>query len=209
MSRKIDIYQDPFGYGKMFKKKSFEFEPGVTVFVGCNGYDKTTLMRIVKEDLSRAHVPTISFDNVSEGGSNARSKMAFYNNFEFVANSMCSSEGENIVMNLGNIAREVGRFVAKNPNAKELWILLDAIDSGFSIDNILDVKELLFKTVLEDSNNQGKEIYILVSANSYEMAHGERCLDVRSLKYRTFKTYDAYRKYVIKCSKIKNGELKA
>ena len=41
MSRKIDIYQDPFGYGKMFKKKSFEFEPGVTVFVGCNGYGKT------------------------------------------------------------------------------------------------------------------------------------------------------------------------
>lgn len=207
MSRKIKIYQDPFGQGKMFKKKFFEFEPGVTVFVGCNGYGKTTLMRNIKEELNRQKVPVISFDNVSEGGSHARGKMAFYNNFEFVATSMCSSEGENIIMNLGNTARMIGRFIADNPNAEELWILLDAIDSGFSIDNIIDVKELLFKTVLQDKENAPKEIYILVSANSYEMAHGERCLDVRTMKYRTFKTYDAYRKFVLKCSAIKNGEV--
>lgn len=207
MSRKIKIYQNPFGDGKMFKKKYFEFETGVTVFVGCNGYGKTTLMRNVKEELSRSKIPVISFDNVSDGGSNARSKMAFYNNFEFVATSMCSSEGENIVMNLGNIAREIGHFVAKNPEEKELWILLDAIDSGFSIDNIIEVKEFLFKTVIEDAHNRGRDIYILVSANSYEMARGERCLDVRSMKYRTFKTYDAYRKYVIKCSQVKNGDV--
>lgn len=42
------------------------------------------------------------------------------------------------------------------------------------------------------------EVYIVVSANSYEMASGEQCLDVWSGKYITFEDYEDYRRYILK-----------
>ena len=78
---------------------------------------------------------------------------------------------------------------------------MDAIDSGLSIDNIVDIKEYLFKTVLE--NNFGKEIYILVVAKEYEMARGENCFDVRNGKYIKFKDYENYRNFVLKSKEWK------
>ena len=86
--------------------------------------------------------------------------------------------------------------------SNERWILLDAIDSGLSIDNIVDVKEYLFKTILE--NNFGKEIYILVVANEYEMARGEDCFDVHNGKYVKFTDYEDYRNFVLKSKEWKD-----
>ena len=59
--------------------------------------------------------------------------------------------------------------------------MLDAVDSGLSVDNIVDVKEQLFKTILE--YNYGNEIYIVISANEYEMARGEQCFDVYNYNF--------------------------
>ena len=77
-------------------------------------------------------------------------------------------------------------------------ILLDALDSGLSIDNIQEVKQYLFQPIKEDCEKANKKLYLIVVANSYEMAREENCLDVISLKYRNFKTYEAYKSFVLK-----------
>lgn len=91
---------------------------------------------------------------------------------------------------------------------KERWILLDAVDSGLSVDNIIDLKEQLFKTILEEYNF-GNEIYILISANEYEMARDEQCFDVYNGKYITFKDYEEYRKFILESKKWKEQRSEA
>lgn len=204
MSRKIKLWEDPHDMGyNLYTKKSVTIKNGVTVLVGCNGIGKSTLLHNIRTILKNVDIPYIEFDNLHDGGSQSRSRAGFYGDMDFLATSLCSSEGENIVMNMGRIAGQIGNFINKNPDNKELWILLDAIDSGLSIDNIVDIKEYLFKTILEDKRSTDREIYIIVSANEYEMARGEQCLDVYNMKYVKFKDYEEYRKLVLDSRKWK------
>ena len=206
MGRKFKIYKDPYGVGlNMYSKSSITIKPGVSVLVGTNGAGKTSLLRHLKEELNRKKIPYVYFDNLTDGGGHARSKAGFYGDMNFLMTSFVSSEGENIVMNLGKTAAEIGRMAKlyANSDEKELWILLDAIDSGLSVDNVVDIKEYLFKTILEDDRCKDKDVYIIVSANEYEMARGEECIDVQNMKYRRFKTYEAYRKYILKSKELK------
>lgn len=226
MSRKFKLPKDYFGEGiELWKKRAITINPGVTVLVGCNGIGKTSLLHYIKNQLKKENIPCILFDNLHEGGSNARSEAAYHEDFGLLSSLMSSSEGESIVINMGILASKLRHFVEtgddgdkisklamvfakhngekteKHKESNERWILLDAIDSGLSIDNIVDVKEYLFKTILE--NNFGKEIYILVVANEYEMARGEDCFDVRNGKYIKFKDYEDYRNFVLKSKEWK------
>ena len=204
MSRQFKIEKDYYCNGdNLYTKGAVTFKPGVTVLVGCNGLGKTTLLHEIEHQLNQSGVHCIKYDNLVDGGANARSRAGFYGEMSFLATSMCSSEGENIVMNIGRVAGRIGRLVKTDPDSKEIWILLDAIDSGLSTDNVVEVKELLFKTILEDIRNEEKDIYIVVSANAYEMARGERCLDVRNLKYRKFRNYEQYRNFILETKKQK------
>lgn len=227
MGRKIKLWEDPYGEGNLYTKKSVTIKPGLTVLVGCNGIGKTTFLNNIQEQLKKQDIPCIMFDNLNDGGSNARSNAAYHEDFSFVATSMQSSEGENIVLNIGRLASRLGYFVkngidysTKNKFAEALktiinneeddqklipnerWILLDAVDSGLSIDNIVEIKRDLFDTMLKF--NFDNEIYIIVSANEYEMANGENCLDVYNMKYVKFKDYDEYRELILRSNKDKN-----
>ena len=229
MSRKFILERDYYDEGfNLYKKKTITIKPGVTVLVGCNGIGKSTLLRQIKDNLKKENVPYITFDNLKDGGGHAVSEASFYGNFGFMATAMCSSEGENIVMNMGNLAARLREFVDKGEDPKEKmhiklaksireingeeidepeipkerWILLDAVDSGLSVDNIVDIKEQLFKTILE--YNYGNEIYIVISANEYEMARGEQCFDVYNGKYLTFRDYEEYRNLVLQSKEWKN-----
>ena len=229
MSRKFELIKDYYDEGfKLYKKKTIEIKPGVTILIGCNGIGKTTLLKQMKSNLKKENIPYVSFDNLHEGGSRAVSKASFYGNFGFMATAMCSSEGETIVMNISNLAVRLGQFVKNGEDPEESkhtklvrsiaaldgekveepeipnerWILLDAIDSGLSVDNIVDIKEQLFKTMLE--HNFGNEIYIVISANEYEMARGEQCFDVYNGKYVKIKDYEEYRNLVLQSKEWKN-----
>lgn len=227
MSRKFKIEPDWYGEEiKMYKKKTITLEEGVTVLVGCNGIGKTTLLEQLKQRLTKAKIPVLSFDNLHEGGSKSMSSAAFNGDWAFAATAMASSEGENIVMNVGQLASILRHFIETGevckhgdriqrafaravwgekhemPESKERWILLDAIDSGLSVDNVIDIKEQLFKTILEHKGD--KEVYIVITANAYEMARGEQCFDVYHGKYVKLKTYEAYRKLILKTRDIKN-----
>lgn len=84
------------------------------------------------------------------------------------------------------------------PNKR--WLLFDAIDSGLSIDNVIDIKEYLFKTILEDA----VKTYIIVSSNAFEFANNESCLDTHTGKYIHFENYDKYKDFILKSKEIKN-----
>ena len=152
---KIPIVRDPYEPKEyLYTKKEFEFKPGVTVLVGCNGCGKTTLLHQIKDYLKSKKVPVLSFDNLHDGGSNARSEAAAMNDFTFLATASFSSEGENIVMNVGRLAKNLRPFIQTGESqnrgdrlckafARAVWgdqeepevpnerlLLLDAIDSG-------------------------------------------------------------------------------
>lgn len=202
MSRTFNVEKNPYDIGNLYTSNKFTFEPGLTVLVGCNGCGKSTLLKTVKSQLEKDNIPVVYFDNLTQGGRAAREKQAFFGNMEFLATSLVSSEGENIVMNMGNTARLMGKLVRENPNAKELWFLLDAIDSGLSIDNIVDIKKYLFDTVFE--NNEDKDVYIVVSANEYELCNGEKCMDTVNGRYISFADYNEYREFILNSKKLKD-----
>ena len=228
--RKFEIETKPYGEERIYLRKSVEIKPGVTVLVGCNGSGKTTLMQWMRTDLRKREIPYIKFDNLHDGGSKAISAALFHEDFALAATSTCSSEGENISMNIVQLSKKVAHFMKygvvedkfsslnklmdeiardedeaipeeKEP-VKERWILLDAIDSGYSIDNILDLKEYCLKPVLE--HGYGNEVYIIISANSFEMANGEQCLDVYNGEYVTFKDYGEYKEFILKTRERKD-----
>ena len=144
---------------------------------------------------------------------------------------MCSSEGENINMNIGGLAKKLKEFMVtgrisdrftrigdafarysgekeyETPETKERWLLLDAIDSGFSIDNVIEAKDF-FKMVINDFADHGYELYIVVSANEYELANGEDCFDVMNGKYVQFKNYDDFKKFIMKSREKKDKRYK-
>lgn len=201
--REFIIFKDYCDIGcNIYKNDIITINSGLTVLVGCNGMGKSTLIKQLQQQLKKARIPVISFDNLTEGGSHSVSEASFYNDWGFVSTSMQSSEGENIIMNLGKLASKIGTFVRNNKGVSEIWIFLDAIDSGLSVDNVVDVKECLFKTIFEDNPNT--DVYIIASANEYELARDENCFDVYNGKYIQFKNYEDYRNFILDTRKIKD-----
>ena len=197
--RKFQIERDPYEEEEyLYNKEEIEFQPGTTVLVGPNGCGKTTLINTIKYKLEKQKIPFVKYDNVHDGGSNSRSKAGFYGDIEFLATSLMSSEGQEIVINMGKIAGIIGTEFRKAAakGEKEFWVLLDAVDSGLSIDNVVDLKEYLFGTIYEHAGDV--EIYILVVANAFEMCRDEKCFDVKAGEYLEFADYEDYREFVLK-----------
>lgn len=202
MSRTFAIEREPFDEGqKIFQRSSITVKPGVTVLVGCNGSGKTTMLHQIEHQLKEAEETYLLYDNLHDGGHNAMGRFGFYSDITSLATMFTSSEGEQIMTVLGEQATSIGRLAARNKD-RELFILMDAVDSGFSIDNICELKEFLFQTVMED---HPKDVYIICTANSYEMARGEDCIDVIRCKHRKFQDYEEYRSFILE-TKTEKGK---
>ena len=88
MGRKFKIDNDAYGEGiKMYNKATIELVPGVTVLVGCNGAGKSTLLKQLYGIVQKENIPCVMFDNLKDGGGNARSKAEFYGDITFLATS--------------------------------------------------------------------------------------------------------------------------
>lgn len=208
MSREFKLIKDYYDMGwNLYNKAKVTIESGVTVLVGCNGSGKTTLLHQVKHQLEEQKILFVHFDNVFDGGSHAADRALFYGNMDFLAQNVMSSEGEKINQNMGEIAAQCGRTMTKalKNGCKEVWLLLDAVDSGLSVDNIVDLKADLFDVMIKDGNSKGIEVYIVIVANEYEVARGENCLDVYNCKYVKFDDYEAYRNFVLDSRKAKDS----
>lgn len=213
-TRTIKTWRNPYDAGfSTTRATKVTFAKGITVLVGCNGAGKTTLLNNIESKLKKDHIPVFNYSN-----ENARSdiitKASFYGNFDIIAASKCSSEGENVSLCFGQKLKEIRHFIATgktissrpffvnddasdSPESSERWILIDAVDSGYSIDNILDLKAV-FGYMQDDAKKHGVDLYIIVSTNAYEFANNETCLDVITGKPIRFDSYDDYKKFVIK-----------
>lgn len=228
MSRIINTWRDPYDAGfSTCRKKQIEINPGVTVLVGCNGSGKTTLLHNIKECVKKENIPVFYYDNEKDGGRNSISESMFYDDFSFATTALCSSEGENISMNLGKIASRLRAFIKTgddgdammksfqkifsldnndnkdNEILNERWILLDAMDSGFSIDNVIEMKDF-FDLVIKDAKEFGIELYIVISSNEHELAHESKCFDVMEGKYIQFVSYEDYKKFILRTREKKD-----
>lgn len=201
----IQIEKDPYDFGvNLFPKKNVTFEPGVTVLVGCNGSGKTTLLKELASFLRKEHIPYLKYSNMTEGGSSASGYYGFYGMTDMLARDMLSSEGERLFYNFGELAvRKMAKFIRDEDDSgsNERWILLDAIDSGSSIDLIKEMKDL-FQLVIDD--NKQREIYIIVGANSFEMTRDVNALVLRNFSNKVFKTYGSFEKEIMKSKEKKN-----
>ena len=226
IEKDIKTWRNPYDCGfSTTRLKNIIIKSGITILVGCNGAGKTTLIKNITEQLKKENTPYYVFDNLYSGGKKSISKMVDSNNIEKAALMLSSSEGENIANNICDILEKARCFIKtgdsdvyktnkilkflKNINqdeepiiSNERWFLFDAIDSGYSIDNIVEFKEILNLMIL-DSKKMNKDLYIIISANSYEMANNENCFDVMSGKYIRFKDYNEYKKFIIKTRKRK------
>ena len=203
MSRKFKLQPEAYEEGtKLFDKQEITLEPGVTVLVGCNGAGKTTMLRQIRDQLKAEDARFHWFDNHSEGDTRAIDRFMLGHNMTAFATMAFSSEGERITIVLHEQAAKMGQLVQK-AGSDDVFILMDAVDSGFSIDNVSYLKEGLFDLIIKDHASKGGQVYIIVTANSYEMARGEDCIDVMNCEHLRFADYEEYRSFIIASSKKK------
>ena len=203
MGRKFKIDKNPYDERELYKKQFITLNPGVTVLTGCNGSGKTTLLRLLEDKLHVLKIPFLHYNNLLHGGNNAMQAALDRNMISLLAGMAFSSEGERISINIAQTAKRIGKMIADHPDSKEFWILFDAVDSGLSIDNICELKNL-FEFIIE--RNQSSDIYIVISANEYEMCRGENCFDVTNCKYIKFGDYEEYRTFILDSRKAKDSE---
>lgn len=192
---------DPNGTGEiLFSKTKANIKPGLTVLVGCNGSGKTTFLRLVRKQLDKKKIPYVNFDNYTQGHTNAMSERLLVNDFQGLALLAFHSEGERIVDSLGLTVSKIGRAVRSAQNDSDMFVLLDACDSGLSADQIVDLKDC-FKFIIQDAKDKNVRVYILMASNTFETAYCERSLDVSTFTEYCFTSYEAYRDFIIHTSR--------
>lgn len=201
--RTFKVYRDYHDIGcDILAKDEITIKPGLTVLVGCNGAGKSTLIHQLCDILECERTPYVEYNNLRDGGDHAMGWAGHCGNYKKVATMALSSEGENIVINLGDFAKKIGEFVKGKPAGSQIWVFFDALDSGMSIDNIEETKAF-FRFVQETDSD--KEFYFIVAANEYEMARKEQCFDVNAGEYVTFADYEEFRRFVLKSREIKDA----
>lgn len=229
MARTFHTWRDPYDIGvSMTTPKEITIEEGLTILVGCNGCGKSTLLKNIKAELKKDKTPYYFFDNLKSGGNSSMGPLLYHGNIGMLATIATSSEGENINNHLSMIAQSLSYFILhgkmendRDPitgypktfhfsndeeeqpvTSNERWILFDAIDSGFSIDNVIEFKETC-KLIIEHAKQNNKQVYIVAAANEYELAANEQCFDVMKGKPITFPSYASYKKFILKTAENK------
>lgn len=216
----LKTWRDPYDEGfNVCSKKEIQFQEGLTVLVGCNGYGKTTTLHNLREQLRKGNIPWFEFDNQKDGRRSTMDSALFHGNFGLLSSLVMGSEGECISISFSAVASQLGDFIKTGKNKQNMFanifgdekevssnqrfILLDAVDSGYSIDNVIDLKEV-FNLIIQEAHKHNKEIYIIISCNEYELANGENCMDIGNGKYIRFKDYDDYKKFILNTRKKKD-----
>jgi len=225
---KVKIWRDPYDCGvNITKKREIDFPTGLTILVGCNGAGKSTLLHNIKEFCGSNNFPCIGYDNLHDGGHHSLSTALYFGNFSEGSLLLSSSEGECVKINASRFLNGLKEFVqngfeedfgyrfakhglgvdlAENLNKDVRVILLDALDSGLSVDSLVELREAL-DALNSDIENTGLEYYLFVTANEYELTVNHRCLDVESGQFVTFSDYNDYRNFIVNSRKKKEDRI--
>ena len=223
---RIKTWRDPYESGfSPTRPKEISIEEGLTVLVGCNGAGKSTLLLNIKDEMKKQKIPYHLYDNLKDGNSTSIAEAFFFGDSELGAALCYSSEGEAIKINFGQLSTKFKRFLkdgffdtkgnrlarifqeeSEEEVSNKRVLLFDAVDSGLSVDSIIEIKSV-FDLILQDAKKFGIEMYIIISANEYELARGSNCFDVNEGKYVAFADYEDYRSFIIKSRKKKEKRI--
>ena len=207
---KIKLTGDPYDDDRMFwKKKKIQLRPGLTSVIGCNGIGKSTLFANIKNELGGKGVPFIMFDNLgTKGGQGSvytllsaavggfKGEVADdYANLDYALSVWSSSEGERIAAAMERFKHDIIDKMFEYADYGEFWILLDALDSGLSVDMIEIIRENMLRPLLSGGPD-GMEIYILISSNSYELSENTDCFSLARCKYVNIRNYQSFCKEI-------------
>lgn len=205
--RNFTVWKDFYGLKyDMYKTDFVTLESGLTVLSGCNGAGKTSLILQLQQELEKQGIMNLTYNDVIHGRNRAMDDaLNVKYDIKLLGILATSSEGEQLYHNLAEFARKIGDAVRRcaKINKRELWIFLDASDSGLSIDKIEELKKFI-RMVLDDAAKSKIDMYFVVAANEYEMCRGEQCYYLPDMEYKEFKTYDDYRQAILDSRKYKD-----
>lgn len=181
----------------LHKGFNLTLNPGFTAIVGPNGAGKTTLISQIKQYAHENNIKTWSYSNVTDGGETAMSRYVMNGDIHALASAWCASEGEKLIQNFANRINKMGTLIRKSvKDNSPLIILLDAIDSGLSINKTRELRDFIKMIETTDLNTE-HQIYIIMAANQYELVKEPTdCVHARSGKHLTFKTYSKYANFI-------------
>ena len=210
---KIRVY-DPDKYYDNDKGRNITINiaPGYTCLVGPNGVGKSTMLEQIRDILRQEKdsetglhkYEVVYYDNLHDGGSKQFGMWMMNGMFEKIAAITSSSEGEGIIYNITEFAMQCGvatkKCIEKN---RTLIILIDGLDSGTSIDKIYKFKSEFIDTIIDHCSQSNVEAYIIATANNYAMIDDEivDCIFAKNGKHMKFKTYNSFRKFILKNAK--------
>lgn len=214
------VYKDPIEEGQyIYKKSKFWLKPGVTCLIGCNGSGKTTLFNSIydimqmndgKSDNDKTKLSDVKYlrlNNYNHGPKELMQEAMFIGDMSTVISQAQSSEGEQIVGWLCKYASSLGTNVRLLEKGSHLIVSFDAIDSGLSYDNIVDVRNHLFSPMLDDAKKRGIKLYILVATNTYALCDDASYdkMFIHNFKHIKINSYKSFIKYVTKSREIKDN----
>lgn len=180
--------EDIYGLHKGF---DLTLKPGFTALVGPNGAGKTTLLSQLKTYANQNNIPVWHYSNKIEGKHMADAA-ALKNRLDFVAASLTASEGEQVAMHFGEAIKDLRGFIREASGP--VFILLDAVDSGASIDRARELRKF-FDLIIDTEAD--REVYIIMAVNHFELARNADCVHARTGEHMTFPDYETYARFIL------------
>ena len=175
-----------------------EIKPNqITVLVGRNGYGKSSFLKSLEEYTKQKKIPCLSWDDMNYGRENGKNRLTINGNMKQLAMMAFHSEGETIMSSFSYFFQRI-RHTVQTTKKKQIFLLVDQIDSGLDIHQINLIKNVFRDTIIPDIEKHGITAFVVLTANSFEMVNNEDCLDPVTGKHHTFKTLAEYQTYIDK-----------
>ena len=193
---------------KLYARKQFTLLPGLNSLVGCNGSGKTTFIdHFLIPALMKDKIEYYKYNDRRNGGSMLMDRMLNVDDDMYgLVRMTLSSEGERIVVGLEKVITALPSFFKEN-KGKPAYLILDAIDSGMSVDEIIEIRELLLDIIIPDAKARfDVDLYIVIAANNYEWCNDERIhnIDITNAKILNLRSYEQYKDQILKSRQFKN-----
>lgn len=196
---------DPNNIGRnLYKDQYALFTPNeINTLIGCNSSGKSTMLRKIEEILYTNGFPYILYDNIDNSfkwlHERIHESIHYRNLSEGEVIAKASSKYINVLTDIivGTIIRD--KKFRKYRDLDNIFLLLDSIDTGYSIDNILNLTGILNGLICLAKKNK-KRLYIIAAANNFEFIQGNRSWDVQASKEIFFNKYEEYKQRIIETS---------